>query len=30
MAQQANLIAASFHPELSSDVRVHEMLLRMV
>ncbi len=30
MARQGNLIAASFHPELSDDFRVHEMLLRMV
>jgi 5'-phosphate synthase pdxT subunit len=30
MAKQDNLLALSFHPELSDDVRVHEMLLDMV
>ncbi|HXZ23987.1 MAG TPA: pyridoxal 5'-phosphate synthase glutaminase subunit PdxT [Methanomassiliicoccales archaeon] len=30
MARQGNLIALSFHPELTKDTRVHEMLLRMV
>jgi 5'-phosphate synthase pdxT subunit len=30
MARQDNLIALSFHPELSGDSRVHRMLLDMV
>lgn len=30
MVRQGNLIAVSFHPELSGDTRVHQMLLRMV
>jgi pyridoxal 5'-phosphate synthase pdxT subunit len=30
MAKQENLMALSFHPELSSDTRIHEMLIRMV
>ncbi len=30
MARQGKLLALSFHPELSGDLRVHEMLLRMV
>jgi 5'-phosphate synthase pdxT subunit len=30
MARQENLLALSFHPELSDDARIHEMLLRMV
>ena len=30
MAKQDNLLALSFHPELSGDPRLHEMLLRMV
>jgi 5'-phosphate synthase pdxT subunit len=30
MAKQDNLIALSFHPELTKDSRVHEMLLRLV
>ncbi len=30
MAKQDNLVALSFHPELSGDSRIHEMLLRMV
>lgn len=30
MARQENLIALSFHPELSSDTRIHEMLIKMV
>jgi len=30
MAKQDNLLALSFHPELSNDARIHEMLLRMV
>ncbi|HTY46831.1 MAG TPA: pyridoxal 5'-phosphate synthase glutaminase subunit PdxT [Methanomassiliicoccales archaeon] len=30
MAGQGNLTALSFHPELTKDTRVHEMLLRMV
>ncbi|MCE5295661.1 MAG: pyridoxal 5'-phosphate synthase glutaminase subunit PdxT, partial [Euryarchaeota archaeon] len=30
MARQDNLLALSFHPELSGDTRVHEMLLTMV
>ena len=29
MAQQENLLALSFHPELSKDTRVHEMLIGM-
>jgi 5'-phosphate synthase pdxT subunit len=29
-AQQGNLLAAAFHPELTSDTRVHEYFLRMV
>jgi 5'-phosphate synthase pdxT subunit len=29
MAKQDNLLALSFHPELSGDSRIHEMLLRM-
>jgi 5'-phosphate synthase pdxT subunit len=29
MARQENLIALSFHPELSSDTRIHEMLIKM-
>lgn len=30
MARQKNLLALSFHPELSGDSRVHEMLLSLV
>lgn len=30
MARQGNLLALSFHPELSGDLRVHQMLLRSV
>jgi 5'-phosphate synthase pdxT subunit len=30
MAKQENLMALSFHPELSSDTRIHEMLIKMV
>ena len=30
MARQNNLIAASFHPELTVDLRVHSLLLRMI
>ncbi len=30
MAKQENLMALSFHPELSSDTRIHEMLIEMV
>jgi 5'-phosphate synthase pdxT subunit len=30
MAKQDNLLALSFHPELSDDARIHEMLLRML
>jgi 5'-phosphate synthase pdxT subunit len=30
MARQDNLLALSFHPELSGDTRVHEILLKMV
>jgi 5'-phosphate synthase pdxT subunit len=30
MARQENLMALSFHPELSSDTRIHEMLIKMV
>jgi 5'-phosphate synthase pdxT subunit len=30
MARQGNLLALSFHPELSGDTRVHEMFLSMV
>ena len=30
MARQNNLIAASFHPELTNDLRVHSLLLRMI
>ncbi len=30
MVRQDNLVAASFHPELTSDLRVHRMLLDMV
>jgi len=29
MARQGNLVATSFHPELSDDLRVHQMILRM-
>lgn len=29
MARQGNLLALSFHPELSGDHRIHEMLLKM-
>ena len=30
MARQGNLLALSFHPELSGDTRVHQMLIRMI
>jgi 5'-phosphate synthase pdxT subunit len=30
MARQENLLALSFHPELSHDTRIHEMLISMV
>jgi pyridoxal 5'-phosphate synthase pdxT subunit len=30
MAKQENLLALSFHPELSGDARIHEMLLKMI
>ena len=30
LVRSGNLLAASFHPELSGDVRVHELFLRMV
>ncbi len=30
MARQENLLALSFHPELSSDTRIHQMLIKMV
>ena len=30
MTKQDNLLALSFHPELSDDIRLHEMLLKMV
>ena len=30
MARQDNLIALSFHPELSADTRIHEMFLQMI
>jgi pyridoxal 5'-phosphate synthase pdxT subunit len=30
MARQKNFLALSFHPELSGDARIHEMLLSMV
>lgn len=30
MARQGNLMALSFHPELSHDTRIHEMLISMV
>ncbi len=30
MARQDNLLAISFHPELSKDVRIHELLLKMI
>jgi 5'-phosphate synthase pdxT subunit len=30
MARQDNLLALSFHPELSGDARIHEMLLSML
>ena len=30
MAQQGNVLATSFHPELSGDRRIHEYFLRMV
>ena len=29
MAQQGDLLVASFHPELTEDVRIHEMFVRM-
>lgn len=30
MARQNNLLAASFHPELTNDTRVHELFLKMI
>jgi len=30
MARQGNLLALAFHPELSNDIRIHEMLLSLV
>jgi glutamine amidotransferase PdxT len=30
MARQGNLMAMSFHPELSGDPQVHQLLLDMV
>jgi 5'-phosphate synthase pdxT subunit len=30
MARQNNLLAASFHPELTNDIRVHELFLKMI
>jgi 5'-phosphate synthase pdxT subunit len=30
MARQNNLLAASFHPELTDDLRIHSLLLRMI
>ena len=30
MARQDNLLALSFHPELSGDTRLHQMLLKMI
>ncbi|OPY33191.1 MAG: Glutamine amidotransferase subunit PdxT [Methanomassiliicoccales archaeon PtaU1.Bin124] len=30
MARQENLLALSFHPELSGDTRLHQMLLKMI
>jgi 5'-phosphate synthase pdxT subunit len=30
MASQDNLLAASFHPELTNDTRVHELFLKMI
>ncbi|MGD0056235.1 MAG: pyridoxal 5'-phosphate synthase glutaminase subunit PdxT [Methanomassiliicoccales archaeon] len=30
MARQGNLLALAFHPELSNDTRIHEMLLSLV
>jgi 5'-phosphate synthase pdxT subunit len=30
MARQDNLLAASFHPELTDDIRVHELFLKMI
>jgi 5'-phosphate synthase pdxT subunit len=30
MARENNILALSFHPELSGDTRIHEMLLKMV
>lgn len=29
MVRQGNIIATAFHPELTNDLRIHEMLLRM-
>ena len=29
MARQGNMVALSFHPELSNDTRIHEMLIGM-
>lgn len=30
LAQQGNLLAAAFHPELTEDTRIHRLLLRMI
>lgn len=30
LAQQKNLIACAFHPELTEDTRIHEILLKMI
>jgi 5'-phosphate synthase pdxT subunit len=30
LVRQGNIMAATFHPELSSDTRVHEAFLRLV
>ena len=30
MARQDNFLAASFHPELTDDIRVHELFLKMI
>ena len=30
VVRQSNILATSFHPELTEDTRVHEVLLRMV
>jgi len=30
MVRQGDLLAASFHPELTDDLRIHRMLLEML